>query len=86
MKRKPVTRHLDTQKGREEYAKVKTEAQAAADRDGFDRGIEAFDGPLAYVRSFMLPNKESRCGFELRCEVVMCSSIDRMQKGHGCKS
>jgi len=86
MKRKVTVSYTDTTKGKEEYAKVKAEAQAAADRDGFDRGIEAFDGPLAYVRSFRLPNKESRGGFELRCEVGMCSSIDRMQKGHGCKS
>jgi hypothetical protein len=86
MKRKSTVRHIDTPKGLEEYKQVKTAAQAAADADGFDRGIEVFDGSLAYVRSFMLPPKQCRAGFELRCEVVMCTSSDKTQPGHGCKS
>jgi hypothetical protein len=83
MKRKPTVKYTSTPKGSEEYKQVKTAAQAAADADGFDRGVEVFDGPMAYVHTFMLPNKENRRGFELRCEVVMCSDLSKCQKGHG---
>jgi hypothetical protein len=86
MKRKATVSYIDTPKGKQEYKQVKAAQQAEADRDGFDRGIEVFEGPMAYVHTFMLPAKQFRAGFELRCEVVMCSSTERTQPGHGCKS
>jgi hypothetical protein len=66
------------------YCVAKAGAQKAADEDGFDRGLESNELFRSF-RFFMLPQKQNRCGHELRCEVVMCSSDERMQKGHGRK-
>lgn len=61
------------------YREIKAKAQADADFDGFDRGIEKLGDSY---RSFMLPQKRNRFGHELRCEVVMCTT-DKCQPGHG---
>ena len=62
------------------YKQVRATAQAQANLDGFDRGVEK--NAFGY-RAFMLPRKENRYGFELRCEVVSCENMERIQKGHG---
>jgi hypothetical protein len=62
------------------YETAKAEAQAKADKTGFDYGVEA--DALGY-RNFMLPRKENRYGFARRCEVVHCSVFSKIQPGHG---
>lgn len=64
------------------YVAARAKAQADANADGFDRGLEANDLFKVY-RSFMLPQRQNRCGHELRCEVVSCEILDRCQPGHG---
>ena len=51
------------------YLEVKKAAQAQADSTGMDVGIE-WNSLFSYYRSFLLPRKQNRCGFELQCEVV----------------
>ena len=68
----------------EAYKRLRFEAQAAANNDGFDRGIEAND-LFQHWNMFRLPRRENRCGHELRCEVVSCEILDRCQPGHGPK-
>lgn len=63
-----------------DYASVRLEAQAGANRTGFDYGVEKLGKDF---RSFMLPGREYRFGFERRCEVVSCDRLDRCQPGHG---
>lgn len=70
------------------YIEAKAAAQAAADADGFDRGLELMQlykrrSEHDYYRVFMLPEKRNRYGFELRCEVVMCSDLNRCRQGRG---
>jgi hypothetical protein len=65
---------------RKNYSEVRAKAQAEADADGFDRGLEKFYDGYSYR---MLPEKRNRCGHELRCEVVMCSTLSKCQPGHG---
>jgi hypothetical protein len=77
-------RYIDTPEGQVSYERVKREAQRLSDLDGWDRGIECNE-LFREHRCFMLPNKANRCGHELRCEVVSCSSDERTQKGHGHK-
>lgn len=62
------------------YREIRAAAQAAADADGHDRGIERLNGSF---RSFLLPRRENRYGHELRCEVVSCSDLRRCVPGHG---
>ena len=49
------------------YKEVRAEAQASANRFGYDYGVELLGDRY---RSFMLPRRENRYGHELRCEVV----------------
>lgn len=72
----------ETPEGRENYIATRRAAQAAANADGFDRGVEANDVFHTYCFS-LLPSKQHRFGHELRCEVVMCMYLDRVQPGHG---
>ena len=64
------------------YPVARADAQRRADATGIDHGIEAND-VFGHWHVFMLPRRESRTGFELTCEVVMCSDLDRCQPGHG---
>jgi hypothetical protein len=66
------------------YQEAKAEAQRLANELGFDYGVEkcGFPGPPEY-RHFMLPRRENRYGFELRCEVVMCEDLAKCKPGHG---
>jgi hypothetical protein len=69
-KKAAFTPYIETEKGRTEYLKLKARSQAEADADGYDRGIECLgDGTtFAYIHTFMLPAKQFRQGFELRCQ------------------
>lgn len=71
-----------TPAGDAEYTRVRAEAQAKANETGFDYGVERND-LFKTFRSFLLPAKASRYGFELQCEVVMCEIVDKCQPGHG---
>ncbi len=62
------------------YDVVRAEAQAKANATGFDHGVEK--DAFGY-RSFMLPRRENRYGFELRCEAVSCDNLMKQQPGHG---
>ena len=64
------------------YLGARALMQAAANADGFDRGIEANDVMRIWT-TFMLPRRENRRGFELRCEVVSCEDLAKCQPGHG---
>jgi len=66
----------------DQYAQARSEAQAAADRTGFDYGIE-HNALFKDYRVFMLPQKTNRRGHELRCEVVSCSDLAGCRPGHG---
>lgn len=71
-----------TDEGTRKYRETRASAQAEANADGFDRGLERND----LFKSFtyrMLPRRENRAGHELRCEVVSCERIDACQPGHG---
>ena len=72
----------ETEPGRLRYAAAKLRAQRHANETGFDFGVEANDFERDY-RVFMLPRRENRYGFELRCEVVSCSDLSKCQEGHG---
>ena len=71
-----------TSAGVDAYIAKRAEAQAAANRDGFDCGLEAND-LFKHWNVFMLPQRRNRTGHELRCEVVSCENLDRCQPGHG---
>jgi hypothetical protein len=64
------------------YPAARADAQRRANATGLDHGIEAND-VFGHWHVFMLPRRENRCGFELRCEVVMCEDLNRCQSGHG---
>jgi hypothetical protein len=72
----------DTPAGIQKYHEMRAEAQRRANETGFDHGIEANELFRQY-HIFMLPNKENRRGFELRCEVVMPENLGKCQSGHG---
>lgn len=63
-----------------DYATAKREAQARADETGMDYGVEKLGSEHRY---FGLPRRENRFGFELRCEVVSCTRLERCVPGHG---
>ncbi len=70
------------------YEEARVQAQFEADRDGFDRGIDSsvmYSQPddRRYYRVFLLPRRENRAGYELLCEVVSCSFVEKCQPGHG---
>ncbi len=71
-----------TPEGAAKYTTARATAQAAANADGFDRGLERNDLFKSF-HVFMLPQKQNRYGHETRCEVVMCEDISKCQKGHG---
>lgn len=71
-----------TAAGTEKYRTARAAAQAAANADGFDRGLERNDIFKSF-HVFMLPQKANRYGFELRCEVVSCEALEKCQTGHG---
>lgn len=62
------------------YAEAVDAAQKEADLTGRDMGIEK--DAFGY-RFFMLPQKQNRYGYELRCEVVHCSILSKVLPGHG---
>lgn len=68
-----------------DYAEARALAQAGADADGMDRGLEALpDYPSGInYHVFLLPDRRHRCGHELRCEVVMCSDLKKCRPHHG---
>lgn len=65
-----------------QYKAARDAAQTLADRDGFDRGLE-WNAVIGEWHTFILPQRDNRCGFELRCEVVSCSDLARCRPGHG---
>jgi len=81
MKKDPAA-WRNTPAGVEAYRVARASAQAAANADGFDRGLEANDLFKSW-RTFMLPGKGYRYGFEARCEVVSCEDLTRCVHGHG---
>ena len=64
------------------YAAAKADAQARADATGFDHSLE-WQGGFGGWAVGMLPARKNRRGFELRCEVVMCTYLSKCQPGHG---
>lgn len=81
-KKSDPTKWRDTPAGIAAYRAVRTEAQAKANESGFDYGIEANDVFKTW-RSFLLPQKRNRYGFELFCEVVSCERLENCKPGHG---
>ena len=72
----------DTPEGSARYQEARERAQAAANSDGADRGLERND-VFKTFRVFMLPRRDHRNGHELRCEVVSCEDYEKCQPGHG---
>lgn len=72
---------MQTEEGAAKYREARAQAQAEANADGFDRGIERNDLFKSF-RVFMLPQRQNRYGHELRCEVVS-SERGNCQPGHG---
>jgi hypothetical protein len=82
MKRKLQVDWTTTEAGRAKYQAARAEAQAKANELGFDYGLERND-VFKTFSVFMLPRRENRYGFELRCEVVSCEVPGKTQAGHG---
>ena len=82
MKKKQIIDWTTTPEGLEKYKAARAAAQAEANADGFDRGLERND-IFKTFRTFMLPQKRNRYGFETRCEVVSCETLSKCQPGHG---
>lgn len=82
MKRKDPAAWRSTPEGDAKYRAARERAQALANELGFDHGIEAND-VFRDWRVFMLPRRENRYGFELRCEVVHPENLAKCQPGHG---
>jgi hypothetical protein len=66
------------------YAVVRAQAQAEANKDGYDRGLE-YNELMNYYRFFLLPGRRHRFGHESRCEVVSCEDYEKQAHGHGQK-
>lgn len=62
------------------YNEMKNYAQQRADETGYDFGIQKLGQEYSV---FMLPEKKYRFGRDLKCEVVMCTKLERCEKGHG---
>jgi hypothetical protein len=82
MKRRTDPAWRDTPEADAKYRNARAEAQTKANETGIDYGLEANDFFQTF-RVFMLPKKQNRRGFELRCEVVMCENLSKCQPGHG---
>lgn len=82
---KDPTAWRSTPDGVSKYRAARAEAQAKANADGFDRGLEANDLFKSW-NVFMLPGKSNRYGHEVRCEVVSCEDLSKCQAGHGPRS
>ena len=67
-----------------DYDEAKAKAQKRADDLGMDQGVEKNELFGDYT-TFGLPQKQHRYGHELRCEVVSCSTWDKILPGHGGK-
>jgi hypothetical protein len=67
---------------RRDYREVRAAAQALANERGYDYGLE-HNRLFGEYTFFMLPAKNSRCGHELRCEVVHPEDIRKCKPGHG---
>lgn len=80
--KKDPTAWRSTPAGVAAYHAVREKAQADANADGRDRGIEAND-VFQQWHTFMLPQRQNRTGHELFCEVVSCERLDRCERGHG---
>lgn len=64
------------------YEAKRAEAQAAANADGHDRGVEPAPGAGAW-RCFLLSQRQFRAPHERACEVVHCQDHERCPPGHG---
>lgn len=62
------------------YKEARENAQRCANETGFDYGVEQNAFGYTY---YMLPKRQNRYGNELRCEVVYCEDLARVQAGHG---
>lgn len=82
MKRRPQADWTTTLEGRARYTEVRGCAQAMANRLGMDVGVERND-LFKTFRTFVLPRRENRYGFELRCEVVSPEDLSKCLPGHG---
>jgi len=72
----------NTAEGDTKYRAARAKAQQSANETGYDYGLEAND-VFREFSVFMLPQKQNRCGHELRCEVVSSERLERCQPGHG---
>jgi hypothetical protein len=81
-KRAPKQDWRDTPEANAKWAIARKRAQRMANETGYDYGLEA-NNVFKDFNAFMLPAKENRRGFELRCEVVSCEDLSKCQKGHG---
>lgn len=79
---KPQVLWRDTPAGNTAYIAERAKAQALANEHGYDIGIECNELFKTW-RSFALPMRHNRCGFELTCEVVMPENLAKCQPGHG---
>lgn len=66
----------------ETYRAARAKAQMKANELGIDHGLE-WNPIFNHWHIFMLPEKQNRYGFELRCEVVSCEILSKCQRGHG---
>ena len=82
MKKRGSVDWATTVEGSAKYRAAREQAQAEANADGMDRGIERND-LFREFRVFMLPRRENRCGHEMRCEVVSAERMSAQQVGHG---
>jgi hypothetical protein len=71
-----------TPEGAARYHTARAKAQAEANSDGYDRGLEPNDIFKSWC-TFRLPGKANRYGHERLCEVVSCEDLSKCQPGHG---
>lgn len=68
--KKDPTAWRNSPAGLASYRTARAEAQRKANELGFDHGLEANDLFRTW-HVFLLPEPKNRCGYELRCEVVI---------------
>lgn len=83
--RKTVARWSDSVEGRTAYIAARADAQKRANELGMDHGLECNEVFRQWTFR-ALPQRQNRCGHELRCEVVMPESLDKCMPGHGPRS